>query len=163
MWPLLPRVDQICIAVWDAEKKAKQLHRDFGAGPWIFRMIEAPPFIDMTVKGKRQNWKTKAAIAEMKGCMLELMEPMDEVSIFYEFLKEKGEGMHHVGVLVPNIDAAVKEAEKRGIEILSSARWPNNAGGLAYLDTWNTHGMIIELLERPAPEHRTPPIKRWPE
>lgn len=163
MWPLLSKVDQVCIAVWDAEEKAKQLYRDLGAGPWIFRIIEAPPFVEMTVRGQPRNWKTKAAIAEMNGCMLELMEPMDEVSIFYEFLKEKGEGMHHVGVLVPNLDDAVKEAEGRGIEVLSSAKWPNDIGGLAYLDTWDTHGMVVELLERPAPEYRVPPYKRWPE
>jgi hypothetical protein len=63
---------------------------------------------------------------------------------------------------VPDLDAAVKEAENRDIKVLSSAKWPNNVGGLAYLDTQKAFGMIVELLQRPAPEYRTEPFKRYP-
>lgn len=163
MWPLLSQINHVNIAVRSAEEKAKQLHRDLGAGPWNFLYLESPPLVEMTIRGKPQNFRLRAAIAEMEGCVLELMEPMDEVSIFYEFLKEKGEGMHHVGVIVPDIDAAIKEAEQRGMEVLCSAKWPNNLGGLAYLNTEKTFGMIVELLQRPIPEYRLKPYKRWPE
>lgn len=159
---LMKNINQVCIAVRDAEKKAKELYRDLGAGPWAFLIIEGPPMVEMTVRGEARDFRFKAAICEMEGCYLELIEPMDEVSIFHDFIQKKGEGMHHVGVPVADIDSAVKEAEARGLGVLSSAKWPDGAGGFAYLDTEASFGMVVELLQRPQPENRTKPYGFWP-
>ena len=160
---MMKNVNHVCIAVKDAETKAKGLCQKLGAAPWAFLIIEGPPIVEMSVRGEARNFRFKAAICEMEGCYLELIEPMDEVSIFHDFIRERGEGLHHVGVPVTDIDSAVKEAEARGLGILSSAKWPNGAGGFAYLDTEASLGMVVELLQRPAPENRTKPYGFWPE
>ena len=51
--------------------------------------------------------------------MWELIQPLDDESIYARFLAEKGEGMHHIAVATPNFDETLVTQVKRGTEIFS--------------------------------------------
>ena len=53
--------------------------------------------------------------------MVELIEPLDEESVFAHFLAEKGEGVHHIAVATPRFDDTVAEQAKRGNTLVRSA------------------------------------------
>jgi methylmalonyl-CoA/ethylmalonyl-CoA epimerase len=49
----------------------------------------------------------------------ELIEPLDDESIYARFLAERGEGVHHLGVAAPRFDETVAQAEERNGVFLS--------------------------------------------
>ena len=57
--------------------------------------------------------------------MWELIQPLDDESIYARFLAEKGEGMHHIAVATPNFDETLVTQVKRGTEIFSGIRDTN--------------------------------------
>jgi hypothetical protein len=54
----------------------------------------------------------------------EILQPLEGPSIYKEFLKEKGEGLHHVSVVNPaeDVHRALAGFKKAGIEVLMSGR-----------------------------------------
>jgi len=60
--------------------------------------------------------------------------------------EEKGEGIHHIGFDVKDMDEKIKLSKELGIDILQTGRTP--AGGFAYLNTEKIGGVIFELIQR---------------
>ncbi len=54
----------------------------------------------------------------------EILQPLDGPSIYKEFLKEKGEGLHHVSVVSPveDVDKALADFKKKGVDVMMSGR-----------------------------------------
>ena len=77
--------------------------------------------------------------------MWELIEPLDEESVWARFLAEKGEGVHHIAVATPNFDDAVAEQAKRGDDLVLSGAF--SGVKLAYLPSDHDLGVIIEIFE----------------
>jgi methylmalonyl-CoA/ethylmalonyl-CoA epimerase len=77
--------------------------------------------------------------------MWELIEPLDEESVWARFLAEKGEGVHHIAVATPNFADAVAEQAKRGNDLVLSGTF--SGVKLAYLPTDHDLGAIIEIFE----------------
>ena len=84
----------------------------------------------------------------------ELIEPLDEESVYARFLAEKGEGVHHVAVATPDVDETVAQADRGNGVILSG-----EFGGarVAYLGTERDLGVTIEIFsgtpdDRPRPD-----------
>ena len=77
---------------------------------------------------------------------MELLQPVEGDNIYSDFLKEHGEGMHHLGhVTVENLDEAVQILEKHGFPCVQSGRF--GGGGYAYIDMTMTLGTIIEFVQ----------------
>ena len=61
--------------------------------------------------------KVKTAFLPVGESHLELLEPTDPTSVIARFL-EKRSGLHHVCVLVEDIDEALAELKQRGVRLL---------------------------------------------
>lgn len=75
---------------------------------------------------------------------VEILEPLDDSSVWSRFLVERGEGLHHIAFDVTNYDATVANMISQGCALLVHAvfrgrRW-------CYFDT-PVGNAIIELLE----------------
>jgi len=78
---------------------------------------------------------------------LELLEPTDPSSVIARFL-EKRSGLHHVCVLVEDIEAALAELKERGVPVLDET--PRiGAGGcrVAFVHPKGAAGVLLELKE----------------
>ena len=78
---------------------------------------------------------------------LELLEPTDPSSVIARFL-EKRSGLHHVCVLVEDIEAALAELKARGVPVLDET--PRiGAGGcrVAFVHPRGAAGVLLELKE----------------
>lgn len=136
------------IVVHDLDKSMENYQNAFGIGPWGTMNIDPSIFSDMTYHGRPAQHRFRAAFAMVGPLQLELIEPVEGDNIFSDFLKEHGEGLHHLGHLrVSNLDEAIETFEKAGFPCLQSGRFPG--GGYAFMDTVKTLGVIIELLEVP--------------
>jgi len=77
---------------------------------------------------------------------LELLQPVEGDNVYSDFLKEHGEGMHHLGhVRVENLDEAVHTLEEGGFPCVQGGRFGGR--GYAYVDMSMTLGAIIELVQ----------------
>ena len=155
---VLKEINQVCVVVKDLQKSMEYYWSTFGIGPFTIYTYEPPFVTDMKLRGESKDYKMKIAFAKMGAIQLELIQPLSE-SIYTEFLNEKGEGIHHIGCYVDDLDEAVAIVEKQGIKVTQSGRRPGS--GYAYLDTEETMGAIFELIQRPT---STPtPEAVWPE
>lgn len=82
---------------------------------------------------------------------VELIQPLAGPNIYDEWLETYGEGLHHLGSFVADIDAETRAYQERGLDVLQSGtNAPDGSGGFAYFDTISTLGAIVELIEIPA-------------
>ncbi|MDQ2683961.1 MAG: VOC family protein, partial [Chloroflexota bacterium] len=95
-------------------------------------------------EGKPLVARCRSAVATVGSVMWELTEPLDEEGIFARFLREKGEGVHHIGVRTPNYYDLVAEYERRGETFPLSGSF---AGvDVSYLPTDKTLGVLLEVF-----------------
>ena len=91
--------------------------------------------------------KVRAAFLPVGESRLELLEPTDPSSVIARFL-EKRSGLHHVCVLVEDIEAAMEELRTRGVTLLDEK--PRvGAGGcrVAFVHPKAAGGVLLELKE----------------
>ncbi len=77
----------------------------------------------------------------------ELIQPLDDDSIYARFLAEKGEGVHHVGVAVPSFGATIDELARRGRGVVFGGEY--KGVNFAYLGTDGDLGLITEIFAAP--------------
>jgi methylmalonyl-CoA epimerase len=79
---------------------------------------------------------------------LELLEPTSENSVIAKFIAKRGEGLHHVSLRVPDLEAAVECLKKDGVRLVSE-EIKIGAGGHKYVFVHpsNAGGVLLELVE----------------
>lgn len=79
---------------------------------------------------------------------LELLEPTSEDSVIAKFIANRGEGLHHISIRVPDLAGAVQRLKKEGTRLVSD-EIKIGAGGHRYifLHPSSTSGVLIELVE----------------
>ncbi len=137
----LPEVGQIGVVVRDVDRVVEFLQTTFGLGPFRIQEAEAPNVWD---RGEEKRIKARLAFAMLGQVELELIQIVEGDSVHLEFLREHGEGLHHLGFKVKDFQAKLGQAKAKGFKVLQTGP----TGRLyAYLDTRETGGVIIELIE----------------
>lgn len=91
--------------------------------------------------------KVKAAFLKVGETRLELLEATDPGSTIAKFL-EKRSGLHHVCLLVADIEGALRELKAKGVELIDET--PRiGAGGcrVAFVHPRAAAGVLLELKE----------------
>jgi methylmalonyl-CoA/ethylmalonyl-CoA epimerase len=93
--------------------------------------------------------KVRAAFLAVGESQLELLEPTEPGSVIARFL-EKRSGLHHVCVLVDDIDEALAALKSRGVPLVDEAP-RTGAGGcrVAFVHPRGAAGVLLELKEAP--------------
>jgi methylmalonyl-CoA/ethylmalonyl-CoA epimerase len=137
----LPEVSQIGVVVEDLDRVASFLESSFGLGPFRVEEVEAPNVWD---RGQEKHIKARLGFAMMGQVELELIQIVEGDSVHLEFLRQHGEGIHHLGFRVEDFEAKLERAKAMGFEVLQTGP----VGRFyAYLDTRREGGMIFELIE----------------
>lgn len=144
----LPAIEQVSLVVRDIDKTMEYYSSVFGIGP--FRVI------NITLEGALQRGipissKIKVAFARSGTVQIELIQPLEGENIYTEFLKAKGEGLHHLGFRVDDLDSVLAELAKEGIEPLLYQKLPHLGAAFAYLSSDKVGGVLFELIERRSP------------
>jgi len=142
--------DQIGVVVKDLEKTKKALEEKLGIGPiGVIELNEC----HARYKGREIDYRLKVGLTSVGGVALELMEVVEGDPILRDYLPPGGQGVHHLGVYVDNLDEAVEEWEAAGGKILQRGSFMKG-GGTAYLDVHEVLGVLVELIQMPKPEKR---------
>ncbi|SRR5713226_828593 len=84
------------------------------------------------------------------GGIIELMEPIRAEGFLHDFLKQRGEGMHHITLRVRDIVARTRELEELGWHPVKP-RFDNRVWKEVFLHPRDTHGVLIQLAESELP------------
>ena len=136
---------QVGIVVKNIDETIKYYREVFGFGPFEIRDVEYPT---ATYYGETAGYRGKRAFFHLGPIQMELIELKDGKTIHESFLREKGEGLHHIGFLVKNLEEAKGKAEKAGLEVTQGFTRPDGTG-FAYVDSDRVGGVIFELIQRP--------------
>ncbi len=108
--------------------------------------------LGMTVSMRESVAQEKVNVAMLPcgGPRLELLEPTSPESAIGKFLEKRGEGLHHVALLVPDLNAAVERLKAAGARLLNEPR--QGAGGHTYvfIHPASTGGVLLELIQEHA-------------
>lgn len=110
----------IGIYVKDLKKFIDTWERMYGIGPWV-------------------NYG-RIAFAYLGGVEIEAIEPTGEK---LEFIETHGEGMHHWGIFVDDLEGETAKRLERGAKFMFKGR-----GGNIHLDCDEPGGVHFELLQR---------------
>lgn len=149
---LMKSVDQVAVVVKDIDRAMERYVEELGIGPWSVYTFSPDWIQDMTFRGKEQGYSMILALTQVGDVMYELIQPVQGPSSYEEFLNERGEGLHHLGYFVDDIDEAIKEMEGKGFSLLQSGRnfGTKGDGAYAYFETEGALGHIIEAIQMPA-------------
>jgi methylmalonyl-CoA/ethylmalonyl-CoA epimerase len=158
----ITNIVQIALVVRDLDETVRQWHERFGVGPWHFYTYGKPLVPRMTRHGEPCEYRMRVALANVGPMRIELIEPLEGDTVYAEFVRDHGYGVHHLGVLVDDMQAAFGLAREAGLEVTQDGAGfgPDGDGHYAYLDTEPLMGTTIELIERP--RRRAPPEKVVP-
>jgi len=136
----LTNLSHLGVAVQDTEKTARLLSSIWNIGtPEVFDYEPKP---EELIAG--EPFKVKLVFINFGAVPIELLQPLDDKSIWSKFIKEKGEGIHHIAFGVSNYDEMVLKLQEQNHPMLVAAtfqgcRW-------CYFDT-SPGGMVVEFRE----------------
>jgi hypothetical protein len=152
--PVFTETIQIAIVVRDLDAAMRTYVHDYGIGPWSIYEFNPDNVANMRENGEAVERSWRLAITQVGQVQWELIEPLDDESIYARFLTEKGEGVHHVGVAVPDFHQTVAAQAERGNGVLLGGDY----GGIsfAYLATDRDIGVITEIFSGAPGEDQQP-------
>jgi methylmalonyl-CoA/ethylmalonyl-CoA epimerase len=142
----LKQAVQIGIVVPDLDKATQLLTSLFGIGP--FRFIEWPnrPDAKYWFRGKEEHIKIRQAFTQVGPLELELIQPLEgEQNAYYQFLHERGGGIHHVLFQVDDMDKVVQNLAPHGVDVLQAGTGIRPGTKWSLLDTEKLVGFLVEL------------------
>ena len=91
--------------------------------------------------------KVEVALLPAGDSRIELLQPTAPDSPLAKFLEKQGPGLHHVALLVPDLNAAVSHLKGNGARLLNEPR--TGAGGHIYVFVHpaSTGGVLLELIQ----------------
>ena len=105
--------------------------------------------LGLTVSAREtvEHEKVNVAMLPLGGPRIELLEPTEPASAIGKFLEKRGEGLHHVAVRVPDLNAATERLRSSGARLLNEPR--AGAGGHLYVFVHpaSTGGVLLELIQ----------------
>ncbi len=137
----LPPVYQLGFVVSDIEKACEYYTSKFGIGPF------SPFDVDMDgviFRGKPISTKIKVAMAKSGEIEIEFIQPVEGENVYTEFLAGKGDGIHHLGYQVENMDVMLADFASKGLHPVFHKDM--DVMRFAYFDTSEVGGLMTEFL-----------------
>jgi methylmalonyl-CoA/ethylmalonyl-CoA epimerase len=96
-----------------------------------------------------KDQKTRTAFFELGQTKIELLESTEPDGPISKFIEKRGEGIHHIAYAVKNIESALSELEKTGIQLIDKQPRKGAEGlEIAFLHPKSTFGVLTELCEK---------------
>jgi methylmalonyl-CoA/ethylmalonyl-CoA epimerase len=94
-----------------------------------------------------------AMMFEVGESKIELVQPTRPDSPVGKFLAKRGEGFHHVAFQVDDLENALKELKKGGVELIDEVPRVGAGGArMAFVHPKEAYGVLTELVELPEDE-----------
>ena len=147
----IPKINQVAMVVRDLDATMRTYWEHFGIGPWRILEFNAQTVREMTYRGKVQPYAMRIALAMSGDLQLEIIESIQGPNIYEDHLRDHGAVLHHFGIVVPDVRAAMRQMDALGYTMIQSGlgTGADGEGGYAYYDTEGQIAALIELIELP--------------
>lgn len=150
---MLTRIDHVGIAVHDLDAAVEHYTGTFG-----LRLVATE---SNTEQGVREAMlalsdarldglvgSDDALRGPLPASYVQLLEPMDDDTPVGRFLARRGEGLHHVGYAVDDIESALESLAAQGISLIDSrARHGSLGASIAFAHPRDLFGVLTELVQ----------------
>ena len=120
--PVFTETMQIGIVVRDLDATLRRYVDDYGIGPWEIHEFNAGNAEDLREDGQPVERSWRLAVTMVGQVMWELIEPLDDQSVYARFLADKGEGIHHIAVATQASTTRWRRRPSGGTSSCSAAR-----------------------------------------
>ena len=128
------KIDHIGIAVKDIEVSSALFSTILNRKPFSFERVGSQ--------------KLSAVFFKMEDTSFELLEPISSDSPISKFLEKKGEGIHHVALIVDDIKAEMERLKNEGFNPLTQEPYVGaNNKLVCFFHPKDTNGVLIELCQ----------------
>ena len=132
---MIKEIDHIGIAVNDLKDAVKRYSEILGLKSENMEEIE-----DQKIKS------TSLKVGTVKIELLQTTHPDGPIG---KFIRKKGEGIHHIALLVNNIDDSLKKLHENGIKLIDhKARIGVGGTRIAFIHPKDMNGVLLELVEK---------------
>ena len=102
---------------------------------------------EIALRERVSQEKVDVAMLPAGDSRIELLEATSPDSAIAKFIEKRGEGLHHVAVKVPDLEAAVARLKEHGARLLNTPQ--TGAGGHQYvfIHPSSTGGVLLELIQ----------------
>jgi len=138
---------QISIVVRDLEQAMRTYVEEYGIGPWEIYEFNPDTVAQMVKNDAPAESAWRIAVTMVGSVQWELIQPLDEGSIYAGFLASKGEGVHHVAVGGKAYQEELDTMRAKGRRVLQGGTY--NGVQFAYLSTDEDLGVITEIFDWP--------------
>ena len=129
------RVDHIAIAVNNADTALNNYKKVLN--------------IDKVDVEEVPNEKVRVIMMNLQDTRIELLEPMNEESPISKFLKERGEGIHHIAITADEIEKDVNRAKDNGMRFLGDLRTGSYGRKITFIHPKSLNGVLVEFCQAP--------------
>lgn len=130
-------------------RKVDAYYTNLGFKP--FSSIDHNVSLDRVYRGQPGKYEMWLGWDRTGDAPFEWVQQITGPDIYVEYGKKHGEGFHHLGLNVTDMDEAVKTMTSRGAPPSQAAAWntPQGKGRAVYLDTEPYGGVTLELIYDP--------------
>ena len=140
----LPELHHVGIVVRDRDATIRHYREIMGITSFFSYDAPMPRVL---VHGQPTPCDLRVGFALFGNTVIELLQPLDRVSPFFHFLEEHGEGMHHLGFLVPNVDDSLAKLQRKGLHLLLESAEPAADIKNVLLEGNGLSGVLLELMQ----------------
>ncbi len=138
----LPPVGQIGMVVKDVDKMV-EFYTACGLGP--FRVVEVD-IKGFVYKGKKGDCRLRVGVMDGPPISIEMIQVLKGETPHSDFLREKGEGVQHLGFHVDDLESVLAQFAGQGIRPVFRGGVPDKSD-FAYLDTDKIGGLVFEVSQ----------------
>jgi methylmalonyl-CoA/ethylmalonyl-CoA epimerase len=131
---LLTEIDHVAIAVTDLEAAIAYYRDTFGAEVAHREVVESDG--------------VEEALLRVADSYVQLLTPTRDDSPVARYLRNRGEGLHHIGYRVDDCAAALDAVKARGGRVIDEVPRPGSRGTtVAFVHPKGAFGTLIELVQ----------------
>ena len=146
----LGKIAHACIVVEDISAAADHYSRLFGIKHW-YELVRTSD-LDLYYKGEKRNSDVKIWLGGKGHTAIELIQSRGDENLYTTYLKDFGEGIHHLQYYVKDLKKAIAEFEKEGLQVLQSACFYSKGMKVDYVYMGkDEHSAAFELIEATLP------------
>ncbi len=131
---MLNKIDHVAIAVHDLEAAVEHYRALYGVEPIHRETIE--------------DQMVEEALIPVGESLIQLLTPTSPHSTVARFLERNGEGLHHVGYEVPDIQGTLDHLKTQGARLIDERPRRGSRGAqIAFVHPKTELGALVELVQ----------------
>ncbi len=136
---------QVAYVVEDLQKSITEFSEKFNIGPWFYS--NGYTLKEAYYRGEPTDMRMGLALSFSGNMCFEVIQPLDDKpSVYWDVIKKKGYGFHHLGMATTQYEADVARYKKMGYVLAFEGLTPRGIR-FAYFDTTGELPGMLELIE----------------